>query len=102
MGSWGPGRYRRLPPTWSPTTRLMVGAVGSILAMYGRRRGGLLGAGVSAFGVGLLTRSVAGGEPGSLAPLACAPSPTESALADLAGSVTNAAMEHIPRAAHSV
>jgi hypothetical protein len=46
------------PETWSPATRLIASAMGGGLALYGFRRGGLLGKGVTALGMGLLTRGM--------------------------------------------
>jgi uncharacterized membrane protein len=47
---------------WSPTTRLMVGAAGALLAMFGlarREQAGVMGA-VLVFGAGLLARGLTG------------------------------------------
>ena len=49
---------RNAPLHWSPTTRVVVGAAGGAIAFYGKRQGGLLGGAISAFGFGLLTRSL--------------------------------------------
>jgi uncharacterized membrane protein len=42
---------------WSPGPRLLTGAAGATLAMYGKRRRGLAGAGLRAVGLGLFARS---------------------------------------------
>lgn len=43
---------------WSAATRVIASAIGGGLAVYGFRRGGILGKGASALGMGLLTRGV--------------------------------------------
>jgi hypothetical protein len=43
---------------WSPATRVIASAIGGGLAIYGLRRGGILGKGASAVGMGLLARGV--------------------------------------------
>ncbi len=49
---------RSAPLHWSPATRLVVGAAGGALALYGKKQGGMLGSAVSALGFGLVTRSL--------------------------------------------
>ena len=49
---------RNAPLHWSPTTRMVVGTAGGLIAFYGKRQGGMLGGAVSALGFGLLTRSM--------------------------------------------
>ncbi|HKP50792.1 MAG TPA: SRPBCC family protein, partial [Gemmatimonadales bacterium] len=44
-------------PNWRPATRLVVGALGSLLALQGSRTRGLQGQMLSLFGVGLVTRA---------------------------------------------
>ena len=44
--------------TWSPSTRIVAAALGGGLAIYGYRRGGLIGKTATALGMGLLTRGV--------------------------------------------
>jgi len=43
---------------WSPSTRIVAAALGGGLAIYGYRRGGLLGKTATALGMGLLTRGI--------------------------------------------
>ncbi len=52
------GRFALLKTNWSPTTRLVTGAAGCALALYGSRRRDALGATTGAFGFGLLARAV--------------------------------------------
>ena len=65
----GNGRWNRsgkmnpwMPANWSPTTRLLVTAGVGLLAMYGKRRGGVAGAALGALSVGLLTNTVSQAE----------------------------------------
>jgi hypothetical protein len=44
---------------WSPTTRLLAGVGGGLLAVYGRTRRGLVGSMLSLGGLGLMARGVA-------------------------------------------
>jgi hypothetical protein len=55
--------HRRTAPDrvnagWSPTTRVLAAALGGGIAVYGYKRGGLLGKAAATLGVGLLTRGV--------------------------------------------
>jgi hypothetical protein len=43
---------------WSPATRILASALGGGLAIYGYRRGGLVGKTATGLGMGLLTRGV--------------------------------------------
>lgn len=43
---------------WTPTTRLLAGTAGTVLALVGTARRGLAGTGLSLAGLGLLTRAV--------------------------------------------
>jgi hypothetical protein len=52
----GPGRIG--PAEWTPTRRVISGAAGATLALYGLRRGGVLGAGLALFGISLLARGI--------------------------------------------
>lgn len=58
----GSGRTRcseRRSGEWPPAARLLVGAAGGLLTVYGRRRGGALGTAMGMAGVGLMTRGAA-------------------------------------------
>ncbi len=44
---------------WTPSTRLLAGVGGGMLAVYGRARSGLIGSGLSVLGLGLVARGVA-------------------------------------------
>lgn len=54
------------PADWTPTTRLLLAVGGGILALYGSRRGGLLGMAASAAGASLVVRGVNGPHNGRL------------------------------------
>lgn len=41
---------------WTPASRLVAGAIGGALSYYGMRRRGLLGAAMTATGMGMITR----------------------------------------------
>jgi uncharacterized membrane protein len=43
---------------WSPTTRLVAGAAGGALAVYGAKRRGLVGAAMGTVGLGVLSRAL--------------------------------------------
>ena len=47
-----------MPVKWSPTTKLLVTAGAGLLALYGKRRGDMLGAALGALSVGVITNSV--------------------------------------------
>lgn len=47
-----------LQRNWSPATRLLAGTAGSLLAIFGARKGGVLGTTLGTVGLGLLTRGV--------------------------------------------
>ena len=47
-----------LQANWSPATRFLVGASGSLLTLIGLIRGGFRGMAISALGAGMITRSV--------------------------------------------
>ena len=49
--SWAPSR-------WSPTTRMVVTAAAGLLALYGKRKGGVIGTALGAVSVGIVTNSV--------------------------------------------
>jgi uncharacterized membrane protein len=51
-------RFEFLQENWSPTARLLAGAAGSALAVYGGARRGPLGAGLGAAGLLLTTRAI--------------------------------------------
>lgn len=51
-------RFELLQRNWSPAARLLVGAAGSALAIYGAQRRDLLGATLGTVGLGLITRGV--------------------------------------------
>ena len=51
-------RFEFLQENWSPTARLLAGAAGSALAVYGGTRRGTLGAGLGAAGLLLTTRAI--------------------------------------------
>jgi uncharacterized membrane protein len=50
--------FELLPEPWSPTRRLLVGAAGGGLALYGAARRGRLGAALGSVGLGLLVRGL--------------------------------------------
>jgi uncharacterized membrane protein len=59
----GPGRPRGIGPdfqqeTWAPATRLVFGIAGGALLAQGIRSRGMVGRGLSAVGIGLLTRAL--------------------------------------------
>ena len=43
---------------WAPTTRLLAGAAGGVLAMYAAKRRGLIGAAIGPLGLAMLSRAV--------------------------------------------
>jgi uncharacterized membrane protein len=47
-----------LQTTWAPTTRLLAGAAGGALALYGARRRSMTGSALGLVGLGLLTRGL--------------------------------------------
>lgn len=51
-------RFEFLHENWSPTARLLAGAAGASLAVYGGTRRNVLGAGLGAAGLLLLTRGI--------------------------------------------
>ncbi len=51
-----------MPATWSPQTRLLVTAAAGILALYGKRRGDMLGTALGALSVGIITNSISAHE----------------------------------------
>lgn len=51
-------QFEFLQANWSPGARLIAGAAGGALTIYGASKRDALGAGVCALGVGLLARSV--------------------------------------------
>jgi uncharacterized membrane protein len=55
-----------LQERWSPTARLLVGAAGSGLAVYGAKRGDRLGAALGSLGLGLLLRGLTDVDLGTL------------------------------------
>ena len=56
------GRFEFLQENWSPTARLLAGAAGASLAVYGGTRRSALGAGLGAAGLLLMTRGIANTE----------------------------------------
>ena len=52
------GRFALLQENWSPTARLLAGAAGASLAVYGGTRRNVLGAGLGAAGLLLMTRGI--------------------------------------------
>lgn len=52
-------QFELLQQNWSPATRLLTGAAGGALAIYGLWKGGIAGAVAGVAGVGLLARSTA-------------------------------------------
>lgn len=58
----GGERYGPFKTTWSPTTRLAAGLAGGALTVYGGKRRGVLGSGISAVGVGMLARALTNSE----------------------------------------
>ncbi|HEY3129889.1 MAG TPA: BON domain-containing protein [Acidobacteriota bacterium] len=46
---------------WSPATRFLVGATGSVLALYGAKRRGVMGTAAGALGVGMLASGLTNG-----------------------------------------
>jgi hypothetical protein len=55
-------RFEFLQENWSPTARLLAGAAGASLAVYGGTRRSALGAGLGAAGLLLMTRGIANTE----------------------------------------
>lgn len=51
-------RFGPFKKTWSPTTRLLTGAAGGALTIYGGKRRGALGSLVGGLGLGLITRAL--------------------------------------------
>ena len=51
-------RFGPFKMNWSPTTRLAATAVGGALTLYGTKRRGLVGSGMSLLGTALVTRAV--------------------------------------------
>lgn len=51
-----------LPANWSPTTRLLVTAGAGLLALYGKHKGGTVGAALAAVSIGVVTNSVSSRE----------------------------------------
>jgi len=52
------GRFALLQENWSPTARLLAGAAGASLAVYGGTRRNALGAGLAGAGLLLMTRGI--------------------------------------------
>lgn len=52
------GRFELFQENWSPTARLLAGAAGASLAVYGGTRRNALGAGLGAAGLLLTTRAI--------------------------------------------
>jgi hypothetical protein len=48
-----------MPANWSPTVRLLVTAGAGLLALYGKRRGDMLGSALGALSVGVITNAMA-------------------------------------------
>ena len=70
-GLVSPETYRRrlqaldlplAPSRWSPTTRLLVTAAAGLLALYGTRKGGILGTALGAASIGIITTSASATE----------------------------------------
>ncbi|MGH7231386.1 MAG: CBS domain-containing protein [Nitrospiraceae bacterium] len=51
-------RFEFMQVHWSPSARLVAGAVGSVMTFYGARQRNALGAGIAAVGLALLTRGM--------------------------------------------
>ena len=49
---------KRFRTNWSPTTRLLAGATGGALTIYGLKRRGVVGSTLSSFGVAVVTRAL--------------------------------------------
>jgi uncharacterized membrane protein len=62
-----------LQANWSPTARVIAGATGGALAVYGARHFGLLGLATGAAGIGLLTRAITNMEPSRILGMAGTP-----------------------------
>jgi uncharacterized membrane protein len=71
QGSGRPqSRHRNLPrESWRPAARLLVGIAGTTLLAQGLRTRGRVGRGLSAVGIGLLTRALGNALPGQLVSL---------------------------------
>jgi uncharacterized membrane protein len=54
----GPARWAFSQKQWSPTARLLAGATGGVLSLYGLRRAGAAGVALAATGATLLARAV--------------------------------------------
>jgi len=51
-------RFGVLKTNWSPTTRLVVTAAGGAFALYGAKRGGVVGSVIGSLGLGVATRAL--------------------------------------------
>ncbi|HEY2932769.1 MAG TPA: BON domain-containing protein [Acidobacteriota bacterium] len=51
-------RFELSQRNWSPTARLMIGATGGMMALYGIRHGGTLGGAMGTLGLGLIARGL--------------------------------------------
>ena len=91
-----------MPANWSPTTRMAVTAAAGLLALYGKRKGGVLGTALGALSVGIITNSVSASEIGH----GFAPTPSvKDYYSDAADEVSVASVaispEHTPRTSRS-
>lgn len=58
-GTGRPGeRSELMQANWSPATRLLMGAAGSWMTLYGANRRGVIGTATAAFGLGILARGI--------------------------------------------
>ena len=62
----GGSRFEFLQENWSPTARLLVGAAGASLAVYGGCKRNAVGAGLGAAGLLLMTRGITNSDLGHL------------------------------------
>jgi hypothetical protein len=51
-------QFELMQANWSPAARLITGAAGTVLGIFGLRRRGIAGSGMAAAGTGFLTRSL--------------------------------------------
>ena len=88
-----------MPSHWSPTTRLLVTAGAGLLALYGKRRGDVLGTALGALSVGVITNTVNTRELRyGLTPAPSLPSDFGASEAEDA-TYASTSQEHEPRAA---
>lgn len=92
-----------MPSRWSPTTRLLVTAGVGLLALYAKRRGGLMGAALGAVSMGVLANTVSRAElaNGIASSAPALPSDYSERSGDDDFGVDSYAGEHKPRTARA-